>query len=578
VNQYKNPILLVMGLLALALFMVSGCSDSPEDPKPNVLPNTTISSTHINALPDSASFFTVTIYWFASDDDGQAEKYRYWIGAADVDDALKTETFETSYSTRLEFAEESDEYLFNVEARDNRGVWDETPATAVLRLQDSRRGVTFAPNTEGSTIPPNGALTSRGIHLVILGTDDDGFVPTMQWAVDDPSVWTNVVPQTILAGQSTLELDLLPATISTTGPHVIYVRSIDNYGNIDESPLAISIVAVDTLRPDLYVTSGAIPGAFYFLPQGGTTVDLTSSWNGDASWYYSTLQYRFAVDDSTEWSEWQSGTSATSTGLAAGAHTFYVQAMDLAGNTSVYMTNFGIGQLLGDRGILVVNGISWVDYSPQPDNMYAANGPFGTHPIDFWDLFDGTDYYPPNIEDQVIGQGLIPGDTLGHYSSVVMCMNAYNSIGTTDDAMFVTMLPLIMSYLNGGGNILLVTRYGANFITGDLLTYGLSEGNTLEFNSTNVNPSPGGLTAMVPGLVNIAGTGSWGATDLLAPLADPAITVLFNAPSVPSSVGGIIIQPEGKGKFVFIGGRPYRFDFVAMATDFDYILTHYFGE
>jgi hypothetical protein len=575
VNQYKNPILLVMGLLALALFMVSGCSDSPEDPKPNMEPNTIITSYYINSVPDSASFFTVTVYWHASDPDGQAEKYRYWIGAADADDALKTETFETSYSTRLEFANVSDEYSFNVEARDNRGVWDSNPATVQLRFQEARRGTTFNPNTVGSTIPPNGALTSRGVHIVVLGTDDDGFVPTMQWAVDDPSVWTNVVPQTILDRQSTLELDLLPATISTTGPHVIYVRSIDNYGNIDESPLAISIVAVDTLRPDLYVTSGAIPGAFYFLPQGGTTVDLTSSWNGDASWYYSTLQYRFAVDDSTEWSAWQTETSATSTGLAAGAHTFYVQAMDLGGNTSVYATSFGIGQLVGDRGILVVNGIDWGTYTPQPENMYAANGPFGTHAIDFWDMFDGqSSYYPANIASQFIGSGLIPGDTLGHYSSMVLCVNAFGG----DEELFNSMRPLIMSYLNGGGNILLAGRFGANFIKEELLTYGLSDGNTLEFNNIGVNPSSGGLAAAVDGLVNIPGTGSWSLSDLLAPPTDPAVTVLFNTPSYSTSVGGIIIEPEGKGKFVFIAGRVYRFNFTAMATDFDYILTHYFGE
>jgi len=322
------------------------------------------------------------------------------------------------------------------------------------------------------------------------------------------------------------------------------------------------------------VASGAIPGAFYFLPSGGTTVDLTSSWDADASWYYSTLQYRFAVDDSTAWSAWQTETSATSTGLAAGAHTFYVQAMDLAGNTSVYTTSFGIGQLVGDRGILVVNGISWGDYSPQPDNMYAANGPFGTHPIDFWDLFDGTDYYPPNIQGQVIGQGLIPGDTLGHYSTMVMCMNAFGG----DEELFNSMRPLVMSYLNGGGNVILASRYGANFIKEELLTYGLSSGNTLEFNNIGVNHRAGGLTAAVPGLVDIAGTGSWSLSDLLAPPTDPAVTVLFNTPTYPTSVGGIIIEPEGKGKFVFIPGRPYRFDFTAMATDFDYILTHYLGE
>jgi len=575
VNSFKNPFLLVMGMLALALFLVSACSDSPEDPKPNLEPNTIITTYNVNALPDSASLFTITVYWRASDADGQAEKYRYWIGAIDAADDVKTETFETNYSTRLEFASEEDDYLFNVQARDNRGVWDPTPASVHLRLQDIRRGTTFAPNTEGLTVPPNGVLTSRGVHFVVVGTDIDGFVPTMQWAVDDPSVWTSVTPQTVLDRQSTLELDLLPATISTVGPHVIYIRSIDNYGNIDESPLTISIVAVDTLVPDLYVTSGAIPNAFYFLPAGGSTADLTTGWDGDASWYYSTLRYRFAVDDTAAWSEWQVGTQGTSTGIPAGMHIFYVQAIDLAGNTAIYSTNFGIGQMSGERGILLVNGINWPQYSAEAIPLYESTGPTGGLPFQFWDLFgDGSSYYPPNLASVFKGSGAIPGDTLGHYSSMVMLTNNYNG----DLEVYLPMMPLIMSYLNAGGNILLATRFGANFLTTDLLAYG-GTGDTLQFNNIGVNPSSGGLVAVAPGLVDIGSIGGWSLSDLMAPPpTNPVYTVLFNTPNYEESIGGIMIAPENKGKFVFLAGRPYRYDFDAMAIDFHYILTNYFGE
>ena len=44
------------------------------------------------------------------------------------------------------------------------------------------------------------------------------------------------------------------------------------------------------------MTAGAIANAFYFLPQGGTETSVATTWAGDASWYYSTLQYRYAVD------------------------------------------------------------------------------------------------------------------------------------------------------------------------------------------------------------------------------------------------------------------------------------------
>ena len=509
------------------------------------------------------------------DPDGQAEKYRYWIGASDAADSVKTETFETNISIRLDFADQTSIYPFNVQARDNAGVWDSSPARVELSLAEVRRGITFAPNTEGVTVPNNGDLTSRGVHFVVKGTDIDGTVPMFQWAVDDPAVWTDVIPQTILDRQSTLEFDLLPSVISL-GIHVVYIRAIDNYGNIDESPLTISFIAVDSLRPDLSVVSGAIPNAFYFLPQGGNTVDLATGWDGDATWYFSTLQYRYAVDDTTNWSALQTPSSATLTGLTAGPHIFYVQAIDLAGNSTTYSTHFGIGQMTGTRGILLVNGIDWVQYSGESIGMYTDNAPVGTHPFHFWDLFtNGQSYYPPNLASVFAGSGTIPGDSLALYSSMVMIANNYSG----DLEVFTPMMPLIMSYLNAGGNILLATRYGANFITGDLLKYGLSAGDSLVFNEIGANPAGGGLTTEIPGLVNITTTGAgWSLTDLLAPSTDPAVTKLFDTPDYPGSVGGIIIEPANKGKFVFIAGRPYRFEHTAMATDFGYILTHYFGE
>jgi hypothetical protein len=120
---------------------------------------------------------------------------------------------------------------------------------------------------------------------------------------------------------------------------------------------------VDTLRPYLIVNSGALPGAFYFLPQGGSTTDLATTWNGDASFYNSTTMYRYAVDDTATFTAWDTLTSATLTGLTAGAHTFYLQAKDLSGNITELETEVGIGPLVGDRGILLVNGVDWGTYA-----------------------------------------------------------------------------------------------------------------------------------------------------------------------------------------------------------------------
>lgn len=572
----RNPILIVVGLLALALLVMPGCTDKPKAPSQDIEPNTIITTYGINTLPDSATYFSVTVYWRASDADGQAELYRYWVGALVVDDTLKTTSTDAFASIRLNFATAADVYDFNVQARDNEGVWDSTPATIRIDMANVRHGTVFGPQTVGSAIPDPGGLTSSGVHFIINATDIDGLIPEFEYAVDNTATWTTVPATVILNQASTLELDITGLAL---GPHIVYVRAIDNMGNIDESPLSISFVVVDYLRPDLALVSGIIPNAFYFLPQGGTTVDLNTAWFGDATWYFSSLQYRYAIDDTSNWSAWQTPSTATVTGLVAGGHHFYLEAMDQAGHSSFFEADFGVGQLTGDRGILLVNGIDWTQYGAECGPMYQDHGPYGSHSIDFWDLFEGaSSYYPANLDSAYIGAGLIPGDTLGHYSSMIMIMNEYANSGPSDLEQFNSMFPLLMSYLNGGGNILLATRFGADFVKGDLATYGLSAGNSLTFDQIGVNHRTGGLVAAVEGLVNITGTGSWSLSDLLAPSSDAAVTKLFDTPDYPTAIGGIMVQPTGKGKFGFIAGRPYRFTHAPMAADFDYILTHYFGE
>ncbi len=577
-NLLRNPVLKVVGILALAIVLVAGCTKKPAAPNADIPPITRITTYGIATVPDSASFYLVTVYWGASDPDGQAEKFRYWVDQAGLADSMKTETYETSVTTRLLFNSTVSTHTFYVQARDNRDIWDPNAASMVISIGNISNVNRFNPTTLPVTVPPDGALTSRGVHFVINGIDLDGSVVNFQRAVDDTTEWVTVAPSFILARVSTLELDITPTDLSL-GPHVVYVRAIDNFGNLDESPLTISFVAVDTLRPDLSVVAGAIPHAFYFLPSGGTTTDVATTWAGDATWYYSTLQYRYAVDDTANWSDPITASQANLTGLQAGAHQFFIQAIDQAGNATTFSTDFGVGQLTGERGILVINGIDWSQYASEAAPMYAANGPWGNHTVQFWDFFSGFQSdYPPNIVPLYKGSGAVPGDTLGHYSAIVMIMNEYANNPPSDLDIFNSMRPLFMSYLNGGGDILLATRFGADFIKEDLAHYGLTAPDSLEFNQIGVDPSSNGLVAAVSGLVNITRTAGWSLTDLLAPPTDPAVTVLFNTPSYPSSVGGVIVQPTGKGKLAFIAGRPYRFEHTSMAADFDYILTHYFGE
>ncbi len=572
-NLLKNPVLKVVGLLALASIIFAGCSEDATNPNRNTPPETSITTYGIATAPDTAAIFPVTVYWRASDPDGRPEYYRYWVMAGNTTVIPQTGTFETSSTVTLDFGNFDTSYAFYVQARDSQNEWDPTPAQIQIAASNVRRSYSIKPETSPVTLPPNGFQVARGMQVVVSGRDLDGFVPIIQWAVDDTATWHSVtVPDSLITQTGSVMTAIIDSTELTLGPHILYFRAIDNWGNVDPSPLTSSIVVVTGLQPDLSVSSGAIADAFYFLPQGGTSVDLSTTWVGDAAWYFSTVQFRYAVDDSTAWTDWIDATGATLTGLAAGPHTFYLQARDLAANITQFVTNFGIGELTADRGILIVNGISFDDYGQEPVDLYANILPFGTLGYDTWDLLTATTIdYPPAFADSMIDNGgSVPGDTLGHYSSMVMFMNNFGG----DDAVFATMAPLIMSYLNAGGNVLVAGRFGSVYITADMLAYGVTT--PLEFSEIGVNPPR--LVAAVAGLVDMTRFASSSLSDLLATPSDPNVTTLFTIPDNTESVGGVIVEPDNGGKFAFIAGRMYRFDYGPVNANFTYILTHYFGE
>lgn len=574
-NLLKNPVLTVVGLLALMIIIFAGCSEDPTDPNRNTTPETSITTYRINTAPDTAASFTVTVYWRASDPDGRPEYYRYWVTSGGTTVINQTETFETSAEVRLDFTNPDTTYTFHVQARDSQNAWDPTPAEINISATDVRDITGLKPQTEAVTMPPNGFQVARGVQVVVSGRDFDGFVPTIQWAVDDTAAWQSIaIPDSLITQAGSVTSIIIDSTFLTLGPHTLYFRAIDNWGNIDPSPLSASVVVVDNLAPDLWVAFGAIANAFYFLPSGGTTVDLSTSWVGDAAWYFSPVEFRYAVDDSTAWTDWMDTSGATLTGLSAGSHTFYLQARDLAGNITQFSTVFGVGQLVGDRGIIIINGVSFNDYGQEAVDLYANLLPIGSFGYDTWDLLEATDPtapYPAVFEDSMIGNaGPVPGDTLGHYSSAIFFMNAFGG----DDAVFATMAPLVMSYLNAGGNVLILGRYGSIYFTADMLAYGVSEAQS--FAQVGVNPSI--LEPAVDGLVAMTRFASSSFTDLLAVSSDPNVTTLFTVPEFTDAVGGMIVQPEAGGKLAFIAGRMYRFDSEPIDANVSYILTNYFGE
>jgi len=581
--KMKNKLgLKIFSLVALSLLLAVNCAEKGTDPDENIPPQTFVKGYQIELAPDSATYYNATINWSASDIDGQIywyywriigdegdSLYRYEYDINTIGDTLAIDTINISSAwqitrglttaLRLNYLTFEKSYVFEVKAQDNDLAYDPTPAKEIISI-DRIRDFNYAPDTRIIS-PLDGGLCGRGIHFSVQGSDIDAAVDSIEYKIDD-GTWVKVAAD-ILTG--TVEVDTDSSDFSN-GPHTIYFRSYDHFGAVDPSPAAVSVMVVDTLYPDLEIVSGPIPNAYYFLPEGGTSVDIAATWNGDANWYYSTVTYRTKVDSDT-FTNWGASNTVSLTELTSGDHTFYFEAKDLGGNVTSDSTAFGIGGLTGDRGILLVNGIHFGAYGAEAYDYYNADAPYGEHEIDFWDAFSGQNYSStPTLDSCYIGSGVLPGDTLGHYSSMVMIMNGYNG----DLEIYASMFPLILSYLNAGGNVLLATRYGSRFVHDELEDYA-------QISSwAQIEVSIDGLTAVAEGLVDQTAAGA-SLTDLPALPTHEDVTLLFTDMSY-GAAGGILVEPESGGKFIFMAGRPYRMDADASNANYDYMLTNYFGE
>lgn len=234
-----------------------------------------------------------------------------------------------------------------------------------------------------------------------------------------------------------------------------------------------------------------------------------------------------------------------------------------------------VGTPVFDRGILLVNGVDidvyGVDITADlSDSLFTGHQAF-----EFWNVL-GTPAggYPAGLPAPR-GEGLVPPEILGEYSTVVWLGNDYNGDLTawTEAA--------ILDYLNQGGNVVLLSRLGTSFLSQPRLDYlGAS------FGSAGNNLTINGASPDLAGLLPMSPTSSQSYVNVLQePLLQPESTVLFRDTVNPSWVLGVWRQPAGGGSlrtggghFVHVAGRPYRWDPTALRANMEFILTQVIGE
>ncbi len=229
-----------------------------------------------------------------------------------------------------------------------------------------------------------------------------------------------------------------------------------------------------------------------------------------------------------------------------------------------------------DRGILVVNGVHWSTYGTEITTAYEDSCFWGSLPITFWDIFsEPGGGYPANLPAP-IGHGYLPADTLKEFSTVVWVGNNYAG---DIDAWYSAP---IYSYLKAGGNVLLLTRMGQDFVYEALRSYlGIDWAEEM----TNTTRQ---ATSVYTGLVNMPrlGTQSYNAVFDTSTVAEQGTTIFVqeNIFAVPRGLGvwadppeGGSIRPDG-GQFAFVSGRPYRYSHAEMTANCEYILRNLLGE
>ena len=227
-----------------------------------------------------------------------------------------------------------------------------------------------------------------------------------------------------------------------------------------------------------------------------------------------------------------------------------------------------------DKGILLVNGVHWDTYDPEIQSAYTDSTFWGDNPITFWDCFaEPGGGYPPNLPAP-IGHDAVPASILGEYSTVIWVGNNYNG-----DLPKWAETP-IQSYLEVGGNLLLMTRSSKVFLDGDLTTY-------LGVTWAELSSSLGNYVSVATGLVNIPFIGPQSWNDVFLNSVGPQSTLLFlDTAGFSGDRGtGVWASPAGGGtfrttggQFVLLSGRPYRMDHDFLRQNVEYILENYLNE
>ncbi len=224
-----------------------------------------------------------------------------------------------------------------------------------------------------------------------------------------------------------------------------------------------------------------------------------------------------------------------------------------------------ITTLTAESDILVVNGIQYVTYPAEMTNFYNNSLCFGDHQVDVWDLFgnQGFDYSGnSNIQKIDLFNRNIPTSILNLYKKVIWIGNNFGGDLPFYDANQV------INYVTSGGNFLLATRMGYYFFNQDLKNYcGVS--------ALSADQTIPQIISLDPNLVNMSAVGTNSYVHLAYMFETSEAVPIFDNDTSNAWLAGFRIQKQNEGNFVFIAGRPYRYDNASSIQNYNYIIDNW---
>jgi len=215
--------------------------------------------------------------------------------------------------------------------------------------------------------------------------------------------------------------------------------------------------------------------------------------------------------------------------------------------------------------ILVVNGIQYATYGAEMEAFYNNSAAFGNHQVDIWDLFgdQGFNYAAnTNIQQVDLFNRNIPNSILRLYQKVIWIGNNYQG----DLAFFSPQQ--VLDYVGQGGNFVLATRMANQFFDTDLKNYCGITAFTGDLTVTQ-------LIALDNNLVNIPSASGHTYVNFPYMDANSEAVPIFDDDTSTAYIGGFKLNKANEGVFIFIAGRPYRYDNTASATNYDYMIDNF---